>query len=72
MDKVFKLFLHAIYPSLILYFIYVFAKAFVDGLTKRDICNVAGPAAVLFFVVFIIGVVGYVVTLLSKKHGMDK
>ena len=67
MDRIYKLFLHAIYPSLILYFIYVISKAFVDGLAKKDICNLSGTAAIVFFGVFLVGVVGYIVESFRKN-----
>lgn len=72
MVKVFQLFLRAIYPALISYFIYVFASAFVEGLGLREIHNITGTASIAFFIIFLIGAIGYIAIALMKKDGPEK
>lgn len=72
MGKVFKLLLHSIYPSLISYFIYVFATAFVKSLELRNIRDITGTVSVAFFLLFLIGAIGYLSLAVIKRDQFDK
>lgn len=68
MKNIFKLFLNMVYPMLISLFLFIFSSAFVTGESLEPLQLTTCLFAIFFGVLFLIGFIGSVVTLIAEVN----